>query len=205
MAGDPVGAQLQSIEGRVGLFPFIEGPMQKRLPKRMSNNPEGRPAKPVRERASLDLGTVEELAALGVQRTQLAKLLGISRRSLYNYLEDAEFLAHFRKGEARALQAVEVALFRRCVGYTAQEVTMSRGKKGQLQITKVVEKHVPPDPTCLIYYTHNRDPRRWPNRQQQDLSMNGRIIIKELDGIAPDELLELARQLSANIQSEDNQ
>lgn len=159
----------------------------------------GRRRTSVREKLPVNLGTVRELAALGVQRNQLAKILGIARSSLYNYMQDEEFFGHLKKGEAHALMVVEKSLFARCVGYTMPEVTMERDGSGKLHVVKVVEKHLAPDPTCLIYYTHNRDPKRWPNRQQQDLSVGGRLLIQELDGIAPDELLELAKRLSASV------
>jgi 5-methylcytosine-specific restriction endonuclease McrA len=61
---------------------------------------------------------------------------------------------------------------------------------GQLVITKIVKKKLPPDVTAQIYWTKNRDPNRW--REKQEIEHSGRIV----DGpLTPEERTEAFNKL----------
>ena len=59
---------------------------------------------------------------------------------------------------------VEAALYKRCIGYDYEEVTMwqSIGRNGELVwLERRTKKHLPPDPNSIQFWLTNRRPKDW--------------------------------------------
>lgn len=94
-------------------------------------------------------------AKAGLVDEQIAELLGISIRALYDYKnESPEFLQALKEGAEDPKARVKRALYQRAVGYTHEEdkVFLHEGKAVIVKTTK----HYPPDPKCIEFYLINK-------------------------------------------------
>lgn len=63
---------------------------------------------------------------------------------------------------------VENALFKRAIGYDADEITSYRDKvSGEMIVTKRVQKHYAPDVRAISMWLMNRLPQLWRNRPDE--------------------------------------
>ena len=109
----------------------------------------------------------EGYARRGLSDSDIAKNLGISLQSYYDYQKKfPEFLEAIRRGKRPANIIVENALYKRCVGFEYDEVTQEIGKdeKGkQVVKKKIVKKHIVPDINAIRFWLTNREPELWKN------------------------------------------
>lgn len=113
----------------------------------------------------------------GATNEQLAKELGISETSVYEYQQKfPEFAQALKGGRAHAVAIVEGALFRRALGYTAEERHVTRTpkidaktKRRRFEITeeRVVTKHVEPNVTAQALFLNNNAPERYSRSPEQ--------------------------------------
>jgi hypothetical protein len=111
---------------------------------------------------------VKALAGLGQTAEQIASLFGVDRRTISRWRNrHPAFRKAMDLGNAKADAVVEDALYRRAMGYTYTEetVTIEKGQMVGSQHVRVREitrwKHVPPDVKCIIRWLCNRRPDRW--------------------------------------------
>ena len=122
---------------------------------------------------------VESWARNGLTDEQIAKNLGISKVTLYKYInEHTELSELLKKGKEVIDIEVENALLKRALGYKYNETTKEKvlnKDTGQyeLQTTKVVTKEVVPDTTAQIFWLKNRKPLEW--RDKRDVEHSGNI------------------------------
>ena len=113
---------------------------------------------------------VRILARLGMTNLQMAEEMGISEQSFYNWQkEHVEFFEALTEGKSESDAKVVSALFKRAMGfsYTEREVVRN-GEKVVKQ--KATEKFIPPDIGAIKLWLCNRDPSRWADRNQTELS-----------------------------------
>lgn len=151
----------------------------KEVPAKKKKRKIGRPSK----YETIDLLRVEELAKSGCVDIEIARSIGISESTFYNYAKEfPEFLQSLKRGREVADAVVERAMFKRACGFTYEEVTkeppvltlsLKKGKKpaqpitnDSLIVTKVVVKQVAPDTTAGIYWLKNRKPGSWQDKQK---------------------------------------
>jgi len=109
------------------------------------------------------------LARYGLTIEQIAEFWGVSKRSLYRWLDKyPEFSHSLKKAKANADRNVENHLYKRAVGYEYVEETFER-RGDKIVLVKRVKKHVIPDTTAQIFWLKNRQPERWRDRQQIDI------------------------------------
>jgi len=98
----------------------------------------------------------------GLNLEEIAVKMGVGLSTLrrwrkkYPSLEEA-----LQRGRDAADIAVESALFKRAVGYVAEEVTKQLDKSGELVVVKVVQKMVEPNVTAQLFWLKNRRPDLW--------------------------------------------
>lgn len=119
----------------------------------------------------------EGLARQGLINKQIAKHLGISEDTFYDYLKIfPEFSEALKKGKSPVDTEVENALLKRALGYEYEEVMVEYkppkgGRKEDDKTAKPVsikktKKQVIPDVTAQIYWLKNRRPDKWRDRHE---------------------------------------
>ena len=107
---------------------------------------------------------LEGWARDGLTDEQIAKNIGISRASLYEWKKkEVDIFDALKKGKEVIDFEVENALLKRALGYEYEEETYENGI-----LTKKVKKQVPPDTTAQIFWLKNRKPNNWKDRVETD-------------------------------------
>jgi transposase-like protein len=117
------------------------------------------------------LDLIEGWCRNGVTIEQIAKNLGISKVTLYKYMEEHnELNERLKKGKEVIDIEVENALLKRALGYEYEEVKTyieedkEGNKKKRIEKTK---KLLPADTTALIFWLKNRKPKAWSDRKEE--------------------------------------
>lgn len=107
-----------------------------------------------------------ELACMnGATDLDIADMLGVCIRTInYWRVNKQEFAAALKIGKELADTRVERSLYSRATGYSYDTEKVVGGK-----IVKHRE-HVPPDPTSMIFWLKNRQPKKWRDRREQEIT-----------------------------------
>lgn len=111
----------------------------------------------------------------GAELNEIAKKLGISRTTLFEYQDKyPDFADALKTGEQVMNSKVEDSLIKECVGYEYEETTTTTTaiidkKTGQVSSLEKVEKrttkrYARPSVTAIAYFLNNRVPSKWKNR-----------------------------------------
>lgn len=140
----------------------------------------GRPKTSVRQKiAKIEL-TVEKLSVLyayGWTDEQVAKFLGLERKTIDRWKHDSKFMHHLKKGKEIADQVVVRSLFERAKGYSHPEDKIFCNNKGKTTIVKTI-KHYPPDTLAAIFWLKNRKPDEWRDRQEIGITIPEHLLEK---------------------------
>ena len=111
---------------------------------------------------------LEGWARDGLTDEQIAKNIGISRASLYEWKKkEVDIFDALKKGKEVIDFEVENALLKKALGYTITLNKQKVTKDGDVvDITE--EVHVPPDTTAQIFWLKNRKPNNWKDRVETD-------------------------------------
>lgn len=145
----------------------------------------------VKEKLSL----VEDWARDGLIDKDIAKKLGISEDTFYEYKKKyPEFSESLKKGKEVIDYEVENALLKRALGYEYTETTKEEKwnkltETYEMVVTKEVTKQVPPDTTAQIFWLKNRKPKQW--REKQEIEHSGNIN-NPFSGMSTEELRKIA-------------
>lgn len=97
----------------------------------------------------------------GLTDDQIANNMGISRSTLYEWKRKYSDISDALKiGKEVADIAVENALYKRAVGYTAED-TRTKIVAGEEIERIITQREIPPDITAIIYWLKNRKPDQW--------------------------------------------
>ncbi len=114
---------------------------------------------------------IEGWAKMGLSEEEIAGNMGIARMTLYRWKNRYPLIKEaLKKGKEVTDFIVENALFKRATGYTYEEVT-KEVKEGEVRVTKIVRKDVPPNTTALIFWLKNRQRDRWRDRWEEDFPL----------------------------------
>ena len=113
---------------------------------------------------------VEKLCKLGAKDTELADFFNVTEKTLNNWkIDHPSFFQSLKRGkDIYDNELIETALKNRALGYTHKETKVHFDKDG-VPHEHEVDKHYPPDTTALIYWTKNRQPARWRDKQEMDI------------------------------------
>lgn len=128
------------------------------------------------------LNDIEKWVASGITEKEIAKKLSISYSTFRKHKRSMVTLKEaIKEGLEEKKQAVEKALFKKCIGYHYTEEVVQKVKKERLEdkiilVDEVLEvqevkKYSAPDLNAQKYYLNNRDKTKWsedPNRVAND-------------------------------------
>lgn len=150
------------------------------------------------------LPEIEQMARDGYRDEDIAKALGVARKTLYVWKSQHEELAEaLRKGKAVVDAEIENKLLDNARGFTFWEVTEEllpvqdelTGKLVQKLITtKRVLKQVKPDTTAQIFWLKNRMPEVW--RDKNHIEHSGGV--SGLGYMSDEELEKALKDLKPN-------
>lgn len=133
----------------------------------------------------------------GVPLTEIAeKNIGISKTAFWGWYRQSEELRRAcAVSKEVADYTVEDALYRRAVGYNYEEKTYEL-VEGDVRLTKITEKHMPPDTKAIMQWLFNRRPEVWRAIQEPleatqytDTIKNILVAMREVaDGSGPKEV-----------------
>lgn len=121
---------------------------------------------------------VKSLASQGYIETQIQEIIHISVATFNKWKkEHPEFLKSLKEGKANPDKQVVAAIFKNAIGglrETEKALVVSDGKDvgSHIEIVKVKEYH-PGNVTAQIYWTKNRMPKEW--KDKQDIEHSGAI------------------------------
>lgn len=133
--------------------------------------PAGRPSKFTKE---LEYAMIH-LATLGYTDKQISTACGVTEQTLNNWkISHPEFFESLKEAKITPDQLVEASLFQRATGYSAPETKMflHRGKI----VSQDMIKHYPPDPTSMIFWLKNRQPKLWKEKHEVNHLTDGNPI-----------------------------
>lgn len=111
---------------------------------------------------------LEGWARDGLTDEQIAKNIGISRASLYEWKKkEVDISDALKKGKEVIDFEVENALLKKALGYT---ITIKEEKLDKDGCVHTLEKdvHIPPDTTAQIFWLKNRKPNNWKDKIETD-------------------------------------
>jgi len=118
------------------------------------------------------------LALEGFIDVQIAKEIGICKKSLYNWRNKyPEFDAAIARGKILPDDLVEKSLFQRAVGYSYPEDHIMQ-HQGKPIIVHTI-KHVPPETKAAFIWLTNRRPDRWRYKMEIDVKQEVTFILPD--------------------------
>lgn len=126
------------------------------------------------------LTLLEGWARQGLCMRQIAHNIGISRRTLYVWMEKYEDIhGALLKGKEVIDLEVERALLKNALGYEEERTILdTHGNE------KRVRKNVPPNVAAQIFWLKNRRPDLWKDRIEQDVNTKSTVVISGEDELA---------------------
>lgn len=133
--------------------------------------PGGRPSKYKDEYAE----QAYKLCLLGATDKDMADFFDVSEQTLNAWkTAHSEFLESLKRGKEIADATVAQKLYHRAIGYEHPEI-ITATFQGQITDTMTVTKHYAPDPTAAIFWLKNRQPAKWRDKQEHDVS--GKMVV----------------------------
>ena len=129
----------------------------------MSDKPIGRPTeyKPEYDEQAYNY------CLLGATDKQLAIFFDVSEQTINAWKhKHPSFLESLRRGKEIADARVAQALFSRATGYEHPEDDI-KAVNGEIVITPTIKRY-PPDPTSMIFWLKNRQPKLWRDKPESE-------------------------------------
>lgn len=138
----------------------------------------GRPTKYKSEYAE----QARKLCLLGATDIQVADFFGVCEKTIYIWKkEHPKFLQSLKEGKDTNDAKVERSLLERATGYCHPEEKIFNNN-GEI-VRAETTKHYPPDTTAAIFWLKNRQPEKWRDKQEVEISRpQVKITRKSFDG-----------------------
>ena len=147
------------------------------------------------------LEKIKEWAEDGLSAKQIAENIGISRSTLYEWIQkNADIADSFMCGRVCAVANVENQLYKKTQGYNVEVKKVIKLKKVEYEDGKIVraweepldvteEIHVPADTTAIKFYLTNMNPEKWKNNADNggsgDEKPSGVVMLPEAEIAVP--------------------
>lgn len=129
---------------------------------------------------------VEGWARDGLTDEQISHNIGIAPRTVCEWKKKyAQFAQALKKGREVADRIVENALYKRALGYEAEETTteiFTDASGVEHKRIKRIKKHIPADTTAQIFWLKNRRSKYWRDRPAVDEDSDALVAAKILLG-----------------------
>lgn len=107
---------------------------------------------------------------LGATDIEMADFFGVTEKTFNSWKKQyPEFLQSLKKGKFQADSVIASKLFQRAKGYSHPDIHVSN-YKGVITKTDLT-KHYPPDTTAAIFWLKNRQPDKWRDRIDNNISL----------------------------------
>lgn len=148
--------------------------------------------RPTKYNAAIHPQLAEAWASAGRTDKQIAEKIGISESTLNAWkVAHLEFSESLKRGKEDPDDRVEACLFARATGYDYPAVKIFMPANATKPIYAPYTEHCPPDVTAQIYWTKNRRPERW--RDRQEIKHSGTIATRDLSRLTDAELEQLEK------------
>lgn len=115
----------------------------------------------------------------------IAEIIGISDTTLDNWKKsDASFLGSIKDMKEMADEAIESSLLHRAMGYSCKATKVFLDQRSGRTIEHEYIEHYPPDPTSMIFWLKNRQPKKWRDKQETEITGEGIVIKIDKDDAA---------------------
>lgn len=129
----------------------------------------GRPTKYVEKYAE----QAYKLCLLGSTDAELADFFEVSESTINEWkLNFPDFSESIKRGKVEADAVIASKLYHRAKGYDCK-ATKFATHEGQITDREEYIEHYPPDTTAAIFWLKNRQPKKW--RDKQDIEITGNI------------------------------
>ncbi|EJM2455405.1 helix-turn-helix domain-containing protein [Staphylococcus pseudintermedius] len=143
------------------------------------------------------LAQITQWKGQGLSNTELAEMIGVSRPTLYNWIEKYEPIRNaVKEGQKRTVQHIENALMKKVNGHTIRETRRYRttDKDGNtIERVEIIEKEVSPDTTAIIYALKTKDPENWNEKIRMEHSGRVDSNVNHYANLSEEELRKLAQ------------
>ena len=117
-----------------------------------------------------------ELAQAGYTDREISKYIGVGYSTFNRILaNDKEFKESLKKAKLKADITVENSLYKRATGYDIEqeivEYIPGPGDKPKVKGVKKIKKHIPADVTAQIFWLKNRQPAKWRDKQETNITV----------------------------------
>ena len=132
---------------------------------------------------------LEAWARDGLTDEQIAKNIGINVKTLYDWKKKHSNICNaLKRGKEVVDIEVENALLKRALGYECEEVkTYIEETNGVVKKKKeIIKKVIAPDTTAQIFWLKNRNPDKW--RDRKDTNITGNITSNPMSELSVNEL-----------------
>jgi hypothetical protein len=127
--------------------------------------PAGRPTKYKPEYCELGFN----YSLLGATDKEMAALFEVDEATINRWkIEYPEFCESLKRGKEEADAKVAKKLYHRALGYEHPEDKIFNDSGEPLIVPTI--KHYPPDPTAAIFWLKNRQPQKWRDRKEHELT-----------------------------------
>lgn len=121
---------------------------------------------------------IKALALKGFTDKEICKAIDVPERTFNNWKKKYhDFWQSLKDWKAEADAKVERSLYERAQGYSHPEDKIFCNN-GEIIVQPTI-KHYPPDPTSMIFWLKNRQPEKW--RDKQEMNISGNLDITVID------------------------
>jgi hypothetical protein len=126
------------------------------------------------------------LSLLGATDKEMAAFFDVTEPTFNAWKQEhPEFLSSLCDGKMTADAKVAESLYRRATGYTAKKV-VTANIQGMITDIKEVNEYVGPDVAAASLWLRNRQPAKW--RDKVDHELSGNLKISRAEDLTDDEL-----------------
>lgn len=110
---------------------------------------------------------------------EVADVLGVTSRTLGNWMgKHQELFLAVRESRQMADELVEASLYQRALGYSHPETKMFCYEG--CVVSEDTTKHYPPDTQAAMFWLRNRQPERWKEKTEGDVTVNNNVSLGNL-------------------------
>ncbi|HOM76853.1 MAG TPA: hypothetical protein PLE88_10085 [Anaerohalosphaeraceae bacterium] len=124
----------------------------------------------------------------GADIAALANLFGVHVDTIYDWMhKQPDFKEAICSGrDLFDTEKVERKLVELALGYEYEDIVAEKDEKtGRVRVKKY-KKQLPPNPAAIIFYLKNRQPGRWKDKIDNQVSSDLKIVVDLPDDLKPD-------------------
>jgi hypothetical protein len=120
-----------------------------------------------------------KLCKLGATDRELADFFEVVESTIYLWkTEHPEFSEALKRGKDESDARVEQSLYRRALGYSHDAVKIFHEKGEDTPVIVPYVEHYAPDTVACIFWLKNRQPEKW--RDKTDTELSGKLELSRL-------------------------